>query len=165
MLDTDSLLGAMRLSQRDSLDFFIAFARAEYALVAAGFHRPEQGGVAADWNALAACLEQRSELETSSFVESGKELAAAPPMKLILGDDGLPTFRPVVRSGQSDVRWTIEAIKRARNNLFHGGKFLTGTDPVDRNKFVVSHSLQALQALLALPALHRVLQAYDEVPR
>jgi hypothetical protein len=165
MIDTETLIGAMRLSQRDTLEFFITFARVEYALIVAGLHRDEQGGVAADWNALAACLEQRSEHEVAPFVESGRRLAAAPPMKLQLGDDGLPEFRPVRRSGQSDVRWTIDSIKRARNNLFHGGKFVTGADPVGRNEFVVSQSLAALRALVALPALHPVLQAYEEIPR
>ena len=165
MVDTEALIGAMRLSQRQTLEFFITFARMEYALIAAGFHRSERGGVEADWQGLAACLEQRPEHEVAPFVESAKQLAAAPPMKLMLGDDGLPRFRLIQRNGQSDVRWTIEAVKRARNNLFHGGKFVTGPAPVERNKFVVTQSLAALQALLALPALSRVLQAYDEMPR
>ncbi|HEU4921821.1 MAG TPA: hypothetical protein VFT23_01960 [Burkholderiales bacterium] len=154
----------MRLTEAAALDFFAMFGRFEFSMISAGFVRAGRNDSAEpDWNGLIACREQCDEADIQPLLDAGAQLAAAPPKRLVLVN-GVPDYVEAIRGGQSNVRFLVEAVKRARNNLFHGGKYRTARFPVARNAFVVGESIQVLQALLDLPRLHRVRAAYENLP-
>ena len=162
LLSTDSLTQGLRVPPQLALDFFIAFARFEYALIAIGFVHDRRGVAEPDWNCFFTFIEQLDNTEFQPVLTVGQHLIASPPKKLVL-DGQKPRFRPVHQTGQSDIRFLLQCVKQARHNLFHGGKFLTGPQPVERNESVVSDSLAVLRAVLEAPSLVRLRDAYDVV--
>jgi hypothetical protein len=150
----------MGIDKTLAMDFFIAFSRFEYALIAARFFRErDNGSLEPDWNCFTGHLE-RNVGELGDVVAAGQGLMANTPKRLELVG-GVPDFAPVVRAGQSDIRFIIQSLKRARNNLFHGGKYLTAPQPVGRNQTVIADCLRVLDELLKLPCAQQVSQAYD----
>ncbi len=162
-LSTDSLVHALRMRPDLVLDFFVTFARFEYALVAVGFVTDRRGVAEADWGCFLTFVEYLDRADMEPGIQAGHRLLTKPPKKLVL-DGQIARFREVRRTGQTDIRFLLEGVKRGRNNLFHGGKFLTGPQPVDRNETVVTDSLRVLRAVLEAPGMARLRQAYDEPP-
>ena len=160
---TVGLLKKMGLSEKLALEFFIAFARFEYALIATKFGRQRKNGTAeADWDKFIKTLENLDEAEKTRLSDAGDLLLKSPPKKLMFTEKR-PGFRPVVRAGQTNIKFVLEGVKRARNNLFHGGKYYTPAETPDRNKDVVMASLAVIHAILdsETPELQGVRQEYS----
>lgn len=159
--DTNSLVESLQITRELALDFFVTFARFEYALKAAGFVHQPHGVAEADWDCFFTFLEQLPTAEIAPVIAAGKRLLDEPPKRLVL-DGKDPSWREVRRGHQADIRFIFEAVKRARNNLFHGGKWITSPQRVDRNRIVVSDALNVLRALLDVPGAHRLRHDYDD---
>ena len=135
---------------KGSASFFATFARFEFALKDCKFlHVDKRGGVHADWDAFAGQLPGDFFV---SIVNSGKAhtLISKPPKKQVVVGNSLdfsPQRRPV-----NAVELFI-AVRRVRNNLFHGGK---AGDPEgnQRNEALIAEAQWILEH-----ALH----AHDEV--
>lgn len=156
-----SLIDALRVPPALLLDFFVTFARFEYALKATGFSRDRHGGAEADWDRFIESAERLDSQELTAILSVGQGLLDAPPKKLVWRAETLD-WQEVTRVGQTEIRFLLEAVKRAKNNLFHGGKFLTNAEPGDRNKSVVGDALNVLNTLLNGPWPFPLRQAFDE---
>lgn len=128
-------------------EFFAAFARFEYAMKATRYCDGDRHGNARpDWVTL------KSELgEAISLDEAAQGaivyLLAEPPMIQKLVDDRAE-FRGEPLAGDNQGAQAIEAAKRVRNNLFHGGKH-TPHSPPERDTELVCTALTILQACLS----------------
>jgi hypothetical protein len=158
---TDQLLSRMSLTKDLAIDFFITFARFEYALIEAGYvHQYRRGGIAPDWNAFIAFVDSLSPTEIKPALDAGKDLLISPPKQLMLDVSG-PVFMAAGGAGQSPICILLRGIKQARNNLFHGGKYHTEAALAGRNESVVRASLGVLRVLLEMQSISRVRNKYD----
>ena len=125
------------------IDFFLVFARFEYAMKLSDFTNEYKGHPEADWNKLA------DELPNSFFkeMEEAKEAAIlfnCPPLKQCWKNKEEKTgldWEPVdKRNGDN---YPFRLITTVRNNLIHGQKFT----PDPRNKELVQAALFVLNAV------------------
>ncbi len=154
------------ISKRLARDFFVAFARFEYALKATGFVNEGEAYAKPNWElwakdggrrcAFTASL-QNPQAEIEQRARAAYDyISNAPPKKQkwdatkkqLYWDDTCPL------QGGTELEKMVDALKRIRNNLFHGGKFLTADSPAEpaalRNKTLVMHGLAVLESLLTL---------------
>lgn len=130
---------------------FTTFARFEYALKAAGFHKGD-GAAEANWRAFAESVE--------AFFDDPQEAALKEAVTYILEH---PPNKQMVEGGV--LRWEGAApqtdlqsdrvliyVRRVRNNLFHGGKFNGRWFEPQRSAELLLHSLTILNACLAASA-------------
>jgi hypothetical protein len=108
-------------------DFFAAFAFAEFELKTNGYIRRGRDDAQADWDAFAAAIARRFRHRKSrTFEKAWQVLTASPPRKQVSRGGRLAwkvTPRP---AGISDAAWGLILVRRVRNNLFHGAKFIVG---------------------------------------
>ncbi|MDE2166090.1 MAG: hypothetical protein KGJ66_07110 [Alphaproteobacteria bacterium] len=123
--DLDALRELTENVPKEAVAFFAIFARCEYALKRdPKFLRSANGAAEANWDAFAAAL-------TDDFLEEirrsrvAKELLEHPPRKQIVRDAVLAWSDPGPQI--DNVQELFAAIRRVRNNLFHGGKFAAPT--------------------------------------
>jgi hypothetical protein len=135
--------------------FFIVFSRLEYALKRTGsakYARGDESRVDANWEAFSAAVESRFRPdETPALIHAIEYIEHRPPKKQILTSQGLD-FRPVTDSG-SQLERLLLAVRRTRNNLFHGGKFPLPTGPVEepgRDTALIQSCIVLLERCAAL---------------
>jgi hypothetical protein len=155
------LFSAGRLDRDLVSDFFMLFARAEFALKNAGFAtRRRDDSVAADWNKFAQSL-GRAFMHPSdpTLVNAVEYLQTKPPKKQVL-KDGHIEWKDRERGNLDDSAFLVRSITTVRNNLFHGGKEIVGL-MVERDRQLIQHSLLLLAYAITLnPAVH---SAFSEV--
>lgn len=135
-------------------NFFVRFARFEYALKQSGFRRQERNdGVAADWDSFA----HRPEIEALFAGFEAKPSTAyiinSPPKKRVM-IDGMLDWRDAKKS--ANMVELVASIGRARNNLFHGDK---QNPNLTRNAQLLNASIEIMDAMLE--AHHGVRQEYE----
>ena len=158
---TKWLSNKLKSLPRECVEFFVTFSRFEYALKRSGYLRSVKEGAKAEpgWD---KCASDLGEAFFTQIYESTQvtELFKRPPRK------------QVVQNGE--IRWketeqinTVKdlfvAIRKIRNNLFHGGKYPTGPiEEAARNKKLLSGTLWVLeQALEKSPEVNRVFLKYN----
>jgi hypothetical protein len=142
-----------------SLRMFRVFARAEYALKAAGF---AVGGtnVRADWPRFAASITAAFEAPGEpGFAEAVGYILAHPPRRQVLRD-GLLEWDDTAPGAASHADLVLAYVRRVRNNLFHGGKFNGHWFAPQRSGELLTFSLIILQRSISLSA--PVSEAYGE---
>jgi hypothetical protein len=158
---TDFLWKKLGISDRQIvIDFFIVFSRFEYALKRRGYLR--NGKAEPDWRRF-------SERNAKAFhPNAGNEIREAfdyfmnhPPEKQVVDSDGQLAWASKPLAGKSDLGKVADAIKRVRNNLFHGGKFPSGpvSDPA-RASDLLRYSLRSFEAVIELD--ERVKDAFKD---
>lgn len=85
-------------------------------------------------------------LQYPDLLEAIEYLLGNPPQVQKLTDGGLE-FQPVDLTGDTRGAMALEAAKRVRNNLFHGGKH-TGHSPEGRDSRLVRSALTVLHHCL-----------------
>lgn len=128
-------------------EFFAAFARFEYAMKATRYCDGDRHGNARpDWVTLKSNLGDAI-CHDEAAQDAIDYLLAEPPMiqKLLAHR---AEFRDQPLDGNNRGAQAIEAAKRVRNNLFHGGKH-TPHSPPERDTKLVSAALTILQACLS----------------
>ena len=132
-------------SFRIAIEVFIEFARFEYCLKASGFLKTQNGPAEPNWDKFANCTEIKelfdkiqSEPEASDC--KMRYLLDKPPKQQIAGDDGLSWNKTNIITKSQDY---FVAVRRVRNNLFHGGKF-------NGNFFEPQRSVELLEAVLCV---------------
>jgi len=108
-----------------AVSFFATFSRFEFALKRSKYSKTGgSGGVSADWDAFSKILGNKF---LDKIRESGKAatLLNNPPKKQVLVDGDL-SWKVV--ANPSNVNELFGAIRRVRNNLFHGAKYSTGVE-------------------------------------
>jgi hypothetical protein len=146
------------IPEEDALDdlahkVFATFARCEYALKAAGFHKGD-GIAEPNWQAFARSLSTIFDNPPAADLKEAVEyICHHPPKRQMIKDGNLVWDEAAPTTNlQSDLVLTY--VKRVRNNLFHGGKFNGRWFQPERNKLLLTH---------CLTILHACLNASDEV--
>lgn len=134
---------------------FKTFARFEYALKAAGFHRGD-GDAQPDWTTFAESIAKDCDsLNDSAFHTARTYFATRPPKKQIVRNGVLEWAEKPV-SGNSEADPILLYVRRVRNNLFHGGKFNGRWFEPQRSAEFIRHSVAILDACRDLSADVRV---------
>lgn len=129
-------------------ELFKTFARFEYALKAAEFHRGE-GAAEANWRSFAESVaEIFEEPPNEEFAQAIAYMLAHPPKKQVV-EGGVLGWS--VSAPQTDFQSdrVLIYVRRVRNNLFHGGKFNGRFFEPQRSAALLQHSLTILNACLA----------------
>ena len=123
---------------------FATFSRFEFALKECGYVRADRyGGAQLDWNRFAAIEGLAALMQRLHDEGSVAELLKHPPrQQRAAGTHWEWADAPPI----TDAKAFLEAIKRVRNNLFHGGK--AGADP--RDDQLCKDAVACLVALLDL---------------
>ena len=139
----DKTIDASNVSPSLDIEFFRMFARFEYALKKAKYIRARAGMVAAHWDKFANDL-------GTAFFERVKEEALAdtilqsPPNKQGVDESGELVWE-VCKQPENTVALFV-AIRRIRNNLFHGGKHENPFNERDRE--LLSEGIAVLKLAL-----------------
>lgn len=132
------------LGVNEALAFFSAFSRFEFALKRAGYMR-NKDIAEADWDTFSDSL-GAAFLEEIRKAGCAEELLREPPGKPIRDGAKLDwrKARPV-----TDVRGLFIAVRQARNNLFHGEKYIGEGQKGSRDRQLLTDGLNILERALA----------------
>jgi hypothetical protein len=158
----DPAFDHLKMPANLACEFLGVFARSEYALKASGFARGDEKQAETDWDTFAQAIADDFDLSKDPNLRRAVDyLLTKPPQKLILKNQTLEFFDAPPDKNQRKGQQTLLMVRRVRNNLFHGGKFLPvpAGDP-DRDKLLVEHSLTVLRA--CIPLHNKVATAYTE---
>lgn len=126
-------------------EFFREFARHEYCLKAVGLRK--KGKTAeADWLSYAKEQEILSLFKNpqpSEFADAVKYYLKEPPNKQIVRDGNLE-WDSTLPAHKNNAELILLLVCRARNNLFHGGKFNGHWFEPQRSTELLSHGLAIL---------------------
>lgn len=152
------LFAGLTVDKETTVEFFIVFARFEYALKRGGFARSSDDGkrVAAGWEKFARELQIYFRADrTKELQDAVKYLDNSPPRQQYLKDNNL-LWKDTVREQNEDLLpWLLRLVGRVRNNLFHGGKFPEGPiREISRDTDLLSSSLVILNECLELCEQH-----------
>ncbi len=132
-------------------EFFLTFARFEFALKAAGFFARDLERAAPDWTRFAQSLDLEAARLDPRCAEAIEYFALHPPWRQVVTANGLAWDSSVSFGRLERMDQLLKLVRRARNNLFHGGKF---NDDVHsgpgRNEHLLRHSLAILHRCLEL---------------
>jgi hypothetical protein len=108
------------------LEFFLNFARFEYALKSSGYARQGRRAEAnPDWDRFARDLGQRSAFlanKTEDLTEAVRYLSEQPPYRQVIMNGALAWETATRDPNLSEIEFLLLMVRRVRNNLFHGGK-------------------------------------------
>jgi hypothetical protein len=151
-----------RLDRDLVANFFMLFARAEFALKKAGFARARRNGqIDVDWDGFARTLgDAVTQPNDGRVYEAVKYLQDQPPQKQVLRRDGNLSWEPRPCKNPTDPVFVIRSITTARNNLFHGGKEIVGL-LAERDRQLLQHCLLVLEYCLTLN--NEVLSAFSDL--
>ncbi|HVF61939.1 MAG TPA: hypothetical protein VNJ70_19190 [Thermoanaerobaculia bacterium] len=110
---------------------------------AGGFALGDDTRVDADWDLFGRVINpQFNSIQDPALSEAVTYLLGRPPKKQVLIDDRLDWRDAPPDPNLSRAHRVLLAVRRVRNNLFHGGKFLAPDEPGDdRDRLLVQHSL------------------------
>jgi hypothetical protein len=140
------------VSDKLLFEFFMNFAKFEFALKTAGFAIGNEKKVSPNWDKFTQSIED-------SFDKSiNPDLGAAvdffllnPPWKQVIVDGSMYWDASVPNNGLSEIEKVLLLIRRVRNNLFHGGKFNFDVhENTARTTHLLEYSIIILMACLGL---------------
>ncbi len=142
----------LNLSRELACEFLGMFARAEYALKASGFVRGDETSAHPDWDRFARSVDAIFAPQAHAALGTAVEyLLDQPPKKQVLIDGQVHWKDVPPDNSLSRAERVLQMVRRVRNNLFHGGKFLQGeNNGGDRDRLLVEYSLIVLDACLPL---------------
>jgi hypothetical protein len=154
--EVDSLLDF--LSEPDRclvLQLFGCFAHAEYTLKGSGFIKRGSDNAEADWQgysrAIAGTFHQA---KSPRFRAAWRLFAEQPPQKQIIREGRLAWKDDVRAPRLTDEEYGLLLVRRVRNNLVHGAKFLVGGERAySRDRHLVRAALTLLEVALSPSAL------------
>lgn len=132
-------------------DFFEIFSKMECALKETGYLKMGRSGNAeVDWDKYAKQVNCVIRSENREFEKAITYIKERPPKKQVVENGKAVFVDASIGSEDTSFQYYITAIKRVRNNLFHGGKFRNTDEDLDkqRNEDLVIHSLVILKESL-----------------
>jgi hypothetical protein len=142
-------------------DFFLTFARMEFALKNAGFVIGDEDSVNPAWDAFGNAIKDRFKRKKTKELDMAVDyILINPPMKQVLRRGNLMWDTNLPNAG-SETQTLLVLIRRIRNNLFHGGKHNFGVhENTERTTQLLKNSLLIIQECSSL--LPDVKTNYDE---
>ena len=137
-------------------EFLHIFSRFEYALKKTNFlKKGVRGNAEANWDKFAKYLDTKtllSAVNSKNFQAGVIYFFDHPPKKQIINDNGILGWKDeVIPENQQNFEKLLTLVRRARNNLFHGGKFQSGeVAGSDRDKKLIKLGLVILEECLNL---------------
>ncbi len=138
---------------RERLFGFLAlFARWECALKSTGYARTNGQFAMPDWDRFARDNEGAvGALADGNFVAARTFLLASPPRKQVLNNGTVEWRDNPRRQNETNAGYLFRVVKDVRNNLFHGGKFVTGIEPeLARDRALVDHATRLLESAASI---------------
>jgi hypothetical protein len=156
------LVKSLRVPKKTLLEFFVTFSRFEFALKACGFVKSGfSGNAEPDWNKFILMISKESDDNIKLILEKGKYIIEHPPKQLII-KDGKLDWREISKNNNNNITYLLKGIKRVRNNLFHGSKFIVShLDITSRNKKLISCSLSVLREVVNLPGAQNLRSEFE----
>ncbi|WP_323041746.1 hypothetical protein [Gemmobacter sp.] len=129
----------------DGVRLFKCMMRLEFAIKEAGYVRRGRNDIAeVDWDRYTSNELGSDFFQHARHIEVVKPLIMNPPKKQIVdANDNLSWINAVEASSVQDL---IGAVRRVRNNLFHGGK--SGDPDAERNDMLFAASLCVIDLIL-----------------
>jgi hypothetical protein len=140
------------------LEFFLAFARFEYALKASGYFKHHQSDppklpkAEPDWDRFAVSLRASFDSNATDDLRRACEyLNDSPPNQQVLIDGTVAWETPARPDNEAEIDYLLRMVRCVRNNLFHGGKFnIDIHENTQRTELLLRGSLTILAACLDL---------------
>ncbi len=145
-------MNRFHLNERLLADFLFVFSRFEFALKQAGFLVSSQAGADAkpDWTCFAkrisAAYKSDDRPELRAAVEFLLSSNSAPRKQVVQSDGTLGWER--TQTQRRDIDWVLILVRRVRNNLFHGGKYVGSFSELASDPKLIESSLIVLDACL-----------------
>lgn len=138
---------SQRLDRSLIFEFFWTFSLFEYALKREGFIScGNHQAASADWHCFEQSIRGRfSDERDGEFSQAIRFLLENPPKKQIVDSGRLAWRQQRRRSEQSEEDFVLSLVRTVRNNLFHGGKDMTGEIETERNEALLRSALQILR--------------------
>jgi hypothetical protein len=156
----ERFLANVALDHNLLFEFFLTFARFEFALKAAGFVFGDLQRARPDWDRFGRSLDLDTARRDPSCAAAVEYFSLHPPWRQVVTAEGLAWDSTVGFATVECMEQVLDLVRRVRNNLFHGGKF---SDEVhggpNRNDRLLRHSLAILHRCLELSP--RVAADYD----
>jgi len=142
----------VRVSLDLLLEFFLTFARVEFALKNSGFVKGDERKALPDWDSFAASIRNHfTKNKTDNLEQAVNYIMDNPPMKQVLRQNTLMWEANVPNGNLSDIEVLLLLIRRIRNNLFHGGKHnFDMFENTERTTRLLKSSLIVIQECLLL---------------
>ena len=141
-------------------EFFLTFARFEFALKAAGFVMGNLREAKPDWPGFGKSIDLASARLDPKCGAAVDYLWLHPPWRQVVTPNGLAWDSTVGFAKLERMDQVLDLVRRVRNNLFHGGKF---NDEVHsgpgRTELLLRHSIAVLHRCLELSP--SAAQSYD----
>lgn len=155
-----ALFSPVRIDRELVAEFFMRFARAEFALKRAKFVRPGKfGEPKIKWDDFATvCGSRLFDSTDPSITAAIAYLVEHPPKQEIVA---FPYWRSRPIDNPKDPVFLIKSICTVRNNLFHGGKEIEGL-LAERDRQLILSALQVL--CFAVSLQEEVSEAFGELP-
>ncbi len=136
-----------------AVSFFVVFSRFECAMKRSGtYAKGDDKGVEADWDRLAGDM-GKAFFDQAVAAGVAPVLIGAPPKKQVKSADGTLGWRNM--GAVKNVEDLFLAIRRARNNLIHGGKYQDDgsghpnlVDGAERSDALLRQSMAIMRAVL-----------------
>jgi hypothetical protein len=136
-----------------ALRLFGCFAYAEHSLKTSGYLRRGRAGAEADWDSYARSIAGRFRGDADHrFRTAWRLLIANPPRKQVVRNGQLDWQIVTRPPGTTDELYGLLLVRRIRNNLFHGAKFLVGGEAdFRRDRQLVEAAIAILEAAMKPP--------------
>lgn len=139
------------LDQNLLLEFFLTFARFEFALKTSGFVVGDDREARPDWDRFGQSLDLARGRQDPSFAAAHDYLSLHPPARQVLVAAGVAWDASVPFTQLERMDHVLMLVRRVRNNLFHGGKFSDEMhSAAGRNRLLLEHSIVILRQCLDL---------------
>ncbi|MBI5643772.1 MAG: hypothetical protein HY954_09905 [Deltaproteobacteria bacterium] len=142
---------------RDLLfDFFMTFAKFEYALKASGYLQRSIREAKPDWDRFAQVLQDKFDANRTNVLENAcSYILMSPPNKqVVIGLNNGPetlAWETPMRGNESEVVFLIRMVRCVRNNLFHGGKHsIELHENIERTEALLRSTLVVIKECLIL---------------
>jgi hypothetical protein len=113
----------VRVDRELLLEFFLVFARAEFALKNSGFVTGGEDSALPHWDRFATAIKDQFRKDKTRELEAAVDyIMLNPPMKQVLRGGNLMWEANLPNNGMSETQVLFVLVRRIRNNLFHGGK-------------------------------------------
>lgn len=143
------LLSILNSNLSEVLNFFLIFSRFEYALKRCSrYLGGNKNNPKADWETFGKDVAKKFNEHACQELEYAKQyLRENPPKKLCKNSEGQLDWC-IPKENLTEIQLLINAVKRIRNNLFHGDKRISSPEDPSRNYELMKHSITVLKYLL-----------------